>query len=130
MTVPTHEADKFFMNPNSFEEQYRFEPGMLGAAHRYCQLGVEREMYHHAPLVVVSNTGTRLKEIQPYIDLAELYNYEVEIIRTPGPWDPQVLFERNTHNVPLATIEKQLARYAEHPDETEWSDMTIFNANE
>jgi len=37
------------------------------------------------------------------------------------------LFARNVHSVPIDTLRKQLERYTEHPNETEWSDMTIFS---
>lgn len=124
-TTIAHEADQFFMGPAS--HIYKFDVNMLGAAHRFCQLAVEREMFHCEETVIVSNTSTRLKEMQPYLDLAAKYGYEVEIVRTPGPWDPDVLFTRNTHGVPLDTLRKQIQRYAAHPDEIEWSNMTIFD---
>jgi len=77
---------------------------------------------------IVANTNMSLREIEPYIELADQYNYETEIWRTPGPWDPEILFQRNVHNVPLEVLKRQIARYQPHAEEKEWSDLTIFNA--
>jgi len=121
--VSVFEADKYF----AYDHDYKFDVDQLGNAHNWCRMGVERQMFHRVELVIVSNTSTTKWEMKPYLELADKYDYEVEIIRTPGPWDAAVLFERNIHNVPLATLEKQINRYKPHEDETEWTDMSIFS---
>jgi len=122
--LPWFEADEFFIRSSG--SKYKFDSSKLSQAHHLCQLKVEHLMFHDVPCVVVSNTSTRIKEMQPYLDLADQYGYEVQIIRSPGPWDPELLHQRNTHSVPLDTLRKQIARYAPHPDEVEWTDMSIF----
>jgi predicted kinase len=57
--------------------------------------------------VVVDNTNTTLAEIAPYISLASAYGYEVEVVHFPCTLS--VSFQRNTHGVPMTTIEKMNA---------------------
>jgi predicted kinase len=124
-----HEADQFFTDNQG---GYHFDVNKLKVAHQWNQLQVERSMLQSVPLVIVSNTSiqhweTRLEYTIPYIDMALDYEYELEIIRTPGPWDADTLFKRNKHNVPLEIIKKHINNYQAHPDETEWFDLNIFN---
>lgn len=116
------EADMFFEGQNG----YAFDASKLGQAHNWCQLSAERAMVHNDDLIV-SNTGITNWEMKPYLKLAEQYGYHVEVWRTPGPWDAQVLFSRNIHGVPLATLEKQIRKYQPHPGEKEWTHMSIFS---
>jgi len=116
------EADLFFESA----EGYKFHSSLLTVAHQWCKASVEKAMLHESPKLIVSNTSTCLWEIKPYLELAQKYDYEVEILRTPGPWDAETLFRRNKHGVPLETIQKQINRYQPHPDESEWTDLTVF----
>jgi len=117
------EADMFHLKGDG---TYAFDFERLSNAHKWCQLTAEKAMFQETDLVIVSNTSTTQKECKPYIDLAHRFGYEVEIVRTPGPWDVDLMNERNTHGVPRDVLEKQLARYAPFPEETEWSDMSVF----
>lgn len=118
------ETDRFFTD---YAGEYKFNQTMLGKAHEWCRLDTEQSMYAGYN-IILANTNMGFREIEPYIELADQYNYETEILRTPGPWDPEVLFKRNVHNVPLDVLKRQIARYQPHPEEKEWSDLTIFNA--
>jgi len=121
------EADQFFTRATVYKDRYKFSQTMLSKAHDWCRLNVERSLYI-GENAIVANTNMSLREIDPYIELADQYNYETEIWRTPGPWDPEILFHRNVHNVPMDVLKRQIARYQPHAEEKEWSDLTIFNA--
>jgi predicted kinase len=111
-----YEADMFF----TYNHVYSFDTRQLHKAHNWCRLSIERGMFNKAEVVILSNTSTRKKEVEPYLELAKEYGYEVEIIRTPGPWNPGTLAGRNIHGVPLDIIQKQIARYDPYDEETEW----------
>lgn len=106
--VSHFEADMFY---EVRDGNYAFSLNLLSKAHNWCQLSVEKAMIFGDDIIVVSNTSTRKSEVTPYLDLAETYCYEVDIFRTQDPWDPDILFQRNKHNVPLETIQKQIRRY-------------------
>lgn len=122
MTTPVFETDRFF----TYNHVYKFDISKLKNAHQWNQLEVERQMFHDVSLVIVANTFIAHWEMERYLELAEEYEYEVEIIKTPGPWDANVLFERNKHSVPLDVIERHINGYQPHPNETEWSDLSVF----
>lgn len=121
--MPVLEADMYF----EAYEGYKFDAEQLGNAHRWCQLNVERSMFHNEHLIV-SNTSMTHWEVKPYLQLAKKYGYTVDVWRMPGPWDAEVLFNRNVHGVPLETLEKQIRKYQPLDNEREWEDLSIFNA--
>lgn len=106
------EADMFY---TCLDGSYKFDPALLGKAHKWCQLNVEQAMIAGYETIVVSNTSMTLKELNPYLEMAEMYNYRKEIVHTPMPWDADILFERNVHNVPMEVLKKQIAKYQPHP---------------
>lgn len=119
-----HEADHFFQT----DAGYKFDASLLGEAHRNCQLEVKKRMEVEFDRVIVSNTSMTKRETKPYIKLAEKYGYDVNIVRTPGPWVLEDLYERNMHGVPLTILENQIKRYEPHTDEVEWKDISIFKS--
>jgi predicted kinase len=75
------EADKYFINE---EGEYIFDAFKLHKAHEWCIASIEAAMQRNKesngeffPEIVVSNTTTTQKEIQPYLDLAKAYEYSV-----------------------------------------------------
>lgn len=69
------EADMFFEDDN---EDYRFNPAHIKEAHRWCQEMTE-EFMECGLDVVVSNTFTQKWEMDPYMKLADKYDYDVVI---------------------------------------------------
>lgn len=99
------EADQFFIQEDG---NYHFDGKKIGQAHEYCQARVVLNMANPSVGdIVVSNTFTRRWEYQKYIDLAEKYDYSVQVIEVHGPW-------KNTHGVPDEAIENMKARWEPH----------------
>lgn len=94
------EADMFFINSNG---KYKFNPGLLSAAHFWCQAKVENDM-KEGKNVIVSNTNLTPKERSTYIKLAKKYNYEIEVKTCSGSF-------KNIHGVPDETIEKMKNKF-------------------
>ena len=113
-------ADDFYTHDDG---SYNFDFSLIKMAHAYCQ-GVA--FYHLArgKNVVVHNTFTQKWEVGPYLETAISCGYEWDIIEPKTKWksDPSVCAEKNTHNVPLASIEKMAARW-----ETTKSIVEYFN---
>lgn len=119
-----YESDQFFVDEHT--GTYRFNVAKLSAAHKWNQLQVERAMLHESSIVVISNTFIAHWEMERYLELAEEYHYDTQLIRTPGPWDIMTLFERNKHNVPLDVIKRHVNGYQPHENDELWTDMSIF----
>jgi hypothetical protein len=100
---PAHfEADMFFTDPYG---NYDFDPNLLHQAHQWCQLNVLRMMRQYEP-IIVSNTFTTFKEVEPYLKMADRYGYEVYVVTMEKEYG-------SIHNVPDEVMEKQRARFVD-----------------
>tara|TARA_Y100000310_G_C20161854_1_gene569544 strand:- start:59 stop:484 length:426 start_codon:yes stop_codon:yes gene_type:complete len=100
-------TDDFFMN----EGVYEFNREHLPANHQRCIDSVKSEMKFRESVaestnIVVHNTFTRLWEMQPYIDLANKYGYNLHTIIVENRHK-----SGSIHNVPENAIDDQRARF-------------------
>jgi predicted kinase len=99
------EADDYFKK----DGEYVFVPADIGKAHAECQRKVEERMDIDAgdpwedSTIAVSNTFTRLWEMQPYKDLAEKYGYTVFTILCQNDFG-------NVHGVPAGVVQRMKER--------------------
>lgn len=122
-------ADKFFERSGT----YVFDRNLLGVAHNTCKSGVEKAMSDGKTPIAVDNTNTTVKEVVPYIDLAEKYGYKVVFVESKRPewvktsellknkeqnWTELeemaeffYLDNKKTHNVPKETILAMFKRW-------------------
>jgi adenylate kinase family enzyme len=92
------EADMYFINNGV----YTFDREKIHEAHRWCFRSAEI-LLDNGQNVIVSNTFTTLKEIQPYIDL-EKNKEDLRIIHCDKNYG-------NIHNVPDETLQKMKDRF-------------------
>jgi NEDD4-binding protein 2 len=104
------EADKYFYDEDG---TYNFDVTKLHAAHKWCQLRVEHAMEDNLESngqyfseIVVSNTSTTEKELEPYLKLAEKYDYKVVSLIVENRHG-----NKSVHNVPNETMEKMRNRF-------------------
>jgi predicted kinase len=92
---------------------YVFEPHRLPMAHKATQKLVSLAMVDRAEIICVDNTNTQIWEMAPYVDLADTYGYDPELIESSTSWrfDVEELVARNTHGVPREAIKAMVARY-------------------
>lgn len=95
------EADDFFIDPET--DEYRFDPTKTRDAHRWCreQVGLALQQ---GKSVVVANTFTRMWELNPYVEIGDLYGADITIITARGKYT-------NVHGVPVSTIQKMAERW-------------------
>jgi predicted kinase len=93
------EADKFFER----DGQYRFDATRLSEAHDDC-LSRTMQAIDDGYDVVVSNTFTRMLEMEPYINGAKERGVTVAIMETTGAFE-------NVHGVPRDAIDRMRARW-------------------
>jgi hypothetical protein len=104
------EADMFFMTSGS----YVFDRDKLFEAHKWCQ-NTTKDYLKSGSCVVVSNTFTTMKELKPYIKIAEQCKAALKVIRLTKNFG-------SIHNVPQATMEAMTVRFQDYPGETILSD--------
>lgn len=106
-------ADNFFIRDNG---EYVFNPAMLGFAHKTCQMLALAAIDKEDKYIFIDNTNVTLWELKQYkhvILRAINKGYSVEIREPNTEWafNVQELFARNTHGVPLHTIERRLKEW-------------------
>jgi len=93
------EADMFFMEGGI----YRYDPTKIKQAHEWCQSETFKAL-SNGKSVVVSNTFTRIFEMEPYFEIAKAFGIEPMIIEATGNWP-------NVHGVPAEVVEKMRKRW-------------------
>ncbi|MFW6311059.1 MAG: AAA family ATPase [Nanoarchaeota archaeon] len=85
---------------------YNWKAENQGKAHSWCQRKCERFMKKEINKIIVNNTSTSLKELKPYLLLAEKYDYRVHSLIVENRHGG-----KNVHNVPDEVLEKMEKRF-------------------
>lgn len=93
------EADMYHMKNGKYEFNY----DNVKLAHEWCQRAAWFAFMNGVEFVV-SNTFITFDEIQPYLEIAKIYKYEVEIIRMTNDYG-------NTHDVPKNVLDSMQERF-------------------
>lgn len=114
-------ADDYHINPEN--EKYEWEAENARYAHQWNHNRVKDAISQDLSPVIIDNTHTRkweLKGLKPLIQKAKEQGYSVRIEEPNSNWyywdtafDPESLYKRSkeTHNVPLKTIQKMVKNY-------------------
>lgn len=97
-----YEADMFFVK----KDVYQFDAMKTHEAHAWCKQKVADALVMNEN-VVVSNTFTRIWEMQPYLDLGKEFGAEVTVLTCEGDYG-------NVHGVPDDVIEKMRKRWEQY----------------
>ena len=105
-------ADDFFIDDQG---EYNFDATKLGQAHGECRRKAEGAMAEGISLVVIDNTNTMQKEMNPYIKIAKKNGYKVRIIMVGGTSEGEIktYSARNIHGVPEDAIRRMAGRLKE-----------------
>ena len=104
-----YEADHFFYNEDG---DYIFDATKLRVAHETCIADVTSSMlangfnHNYFNKIVVSNTSNTEKEMEPYLNLAKQFGYDVISLIVENRREG-----KSVHNVPEETIEKMRSRF-------------------
>lgn len=92
---------------------YLWSGEIMASAHKTNQLKALNAAKKGIPHIIIDNTNTTYKECEPYIKIAQENGYTIEILEPTTEWakNPEECAKRNTHNVPLDSIKKMLARW-------------------
>jgi predicted kinase len=98
-----YEADFYFYDADG---KYKYIPEKIGDAHNLCREMIEMAMEDGDEKIVVSNTFTTESELQPYLDLAKQYNYQVFCLIIENRHG-----NKSKHEVPEEVMEKMKKRF-------------------
>ena len=105
------EADMYFVDHKG---NYNWHKNGIMHAHTWCQ-DTARIFLNNGKNVVVSNTFTTLKEMQPYIDHANLLGIDIDVYRMTGDYG-------SVHDVPDEVIKKMSDRF-----ENNFGEVFVFD---
>jgi predicted kinase len=107
----TVSADHYFTDLNG---NYRFDVTKLGPAHAAAQCNLVKALKAGKTLVIVDNTHTTKWEYALAYELGRAFGYDTNVVSLfDGGCTDVELFERNTHGVPLETIQAMRDRWEE-----------------
>ena len=89
------EADDYFYNEDN---EYVYDKSQINEAHKYCFDKVHKTMMKRGN-VIISNTSSEEWELQKYIDLANDFGYDIQIITLQSTFS-------NIHDVPREVLDK------------------------
>nr|XP_057935411.1 NEDD4-binding protein 2-like 2 isoform X2 [Doryrhamphus excisus] len=95
------------------KDGYRYDPGLLGAAHEWNQRRACDAMHDRRSPVIIDNTNLQAWEMKPYVTMALQRGYRVDFCEPNTSWkfDPYELEKRNKHGVPQEKIAQMLDRF-------------------
>lgn len=85
---------------------YNWKPETVNASHEWCQRKCRRFMKIGVERIIIANTNTRMKEMQPYFDMGKQFGYKIYSVIIENRHNGT-----NNHNVPEKTIEKMINRF-------------------
>jgi len=92
------------------DDSYNWKPDMVKFSHSFIKELAEKIMKVGSD-IVISNIFTTIKEMQPYIDMANENGYKIIVIRCINDYG-------NTHNVPQESLDKMKNRFQDYDGET------------
>lgn len=95
-------TDDFFIK----DGVYKWEPSKLKLAHKWCEDNCKKAMEVGETRIIIANTNTTEKEMQPYFDMANKYGYMVFSIIVENRHGGL-----NKHNVPNKTLMNMVKRF-------------------
>ncbi len=95
-------ADDYFTHKGI----YVWKAEKVGKAHDWCQRKCRRFMKKQAERIVIANTSTTERELQPYMDLARQFGYKVFSVIVENRHG-----NSNVHSVPSPTLDKMRERF-------------------
>jgi len=100
-----YEADQYFEKSG----EYKFEREKLSNAHDCCKnmtfLALAKAVKSNLKsIIIVSNTFSTLKEMEPYFQMGKYFNIEPQVILCSGKF-------KSIHNVPEEAIDRMKSRF-------------------
>ncbi|XP_075956177.1 uncharacterized protein n4bp2l2 [Anarhichas minor] len=116
--------ERLFAGPNglilstddyfAYRDGYRYDPGLLGAAHEWNQNRAKDAMHDGRSPIIVDNTNVQAWEMKPYVQMALERGYKVDFCEPDTSWkfDLYELEKRNKHGVPQEKIARMRDRFS------------------
>ena len=109
LTYAIHSTDNLFVE----DGVYKFDHNKLSEYHELNQENFKSSLKNNIELVIVDNTNIFPEHWHPYVDVANSMEYRVQHFWMPII-DAETAFNRNIHDVPMHSIERQIENYKKY----------------
>lgn len=104
-------ADDFFETKAkafgiTYNEAWARYKSSIPFAHETCRLNVEKAMKENVSSIAVTNIFALKKDFKPYIDLADIYSYDVVLLTVERCHNG-----KNNHDVPFEIIDRTYRKW-------------------
>ena len=102
-------TNNYWVRPDDI---YDFNYKLLGQAHKWNYDQFVQKVDARINVIILDNTNITYKEFKNYVQYAK-HDYDIEIREPTTEWKYNVAecFKRNSHNVPLTSIENMWSRW-------------------
>lgn len=105
-------TDDFFMK----DGRYEFDVSKLGLYHKKNQERTEDAMINGISPIIIDNTNSQRWEMKPYVDLADKYDYDIEIKELPIPSISELLRRQESRksmnkSLPLEVLTRMINKF-------------------
>ncbi|WP_196795727.1 AAA family ATPase [Leptospira meyeri] len=101
--APIYSIDSYFENEVG---EYHFDYQKNHLAYKDCEAKTKHALERNLPFVIVDNTFTLEWELEPYIRLANEFEYKLHVVTVENRHGG-----KNVHQIPEEQIEKMKAKY-------------------
>jgi predicted kinase len=102
-------TDDFWYQRGPNPLSYDYDPALSGNAHRWNQRRTAQEMAaDDGGNIIIDNTNIKARDIRPYLSLAEIFEYEVQVVRVEVPLD--VALDRNSRRSVDRQVPEEIIR--------------------
>jgi NEDD4-binding protein 2 len=108
---------KIYATDDYWGDDYAFDRARIGEAHEWNQQRVHEAIVAGVSPIVVDATNMQMWEMQPYVEFANAFNYDISFHESDAPWkfDAEELAQRNRHGVPIEIIKQMLMNWEKEP---------------
>lgn len=112
ITAVVCSADHYMVDADG---RYRYDASKLAQNYERCRGAFLDCIAHQTPRIFVDNTHTRVWEFENTIKIAEMFGYEVNVLRFTTP--VRIAAQRTVHAVPFEVLEKMNASFQPYDGE-------------
>ena len=125
-SVAIYSTDDYWME----DGEYKFDITKLNASHAWNLERVKAAIQVY-DCVIVDNTNIVWKDFKKYVQLAIENQYDIMLAEPNTEWKRNVneCDQKNTHNVPKATIDRMLHKYQNNQEIIEYAEEVMSKMN-
>jgi predicted kinase len=93
--VVIRSTDEFWYSTDHPDDPYNFDIARIEEAHRWNQQRVIHDMQQETAVIIVDNTNIKRWHVEPYIQMAQVFDYDIQVVRVDVPLEVAIKRQEN-----------------------------------